>query len=114
MSAGIINIQGFGNIAVPGSDENQRMRYAQNLINNRGVFIPPVGKCTVSVITWQNIPHGTPVIAIGTLSNYICLTLDDLKQVSAGDLKDYKYELASLISLFSGDTYELINKINSL
>lgn len=114
MSAGFVDIQNFGNIVVPGSDENQRIRYAQNLINNRGVFIPPVGKCTVSVITWQNIPFGTSVIAIGTLLNYICLTLDDLKHVSSGDLKEFKQELASLVNFLPGNNYDLIRKINML
>lgn len=114
MSSGFITIQNFGNIVVPGSDENQRIRYAQKLVNNRGVFIPPTGKCTVSVITWQDIPFGTPVIAIGTLLDYICLTLDDLKHVSSGDLKEYKFEIASLLNFFPGDNYDLIRKINML
>lgn len=114
MSSGFVQVQAFGDIIVPGYNLNERMQYAQKLINTPGVFIPPPGKCTISIITWQKIPINTPVIAIGTLSNYICLTLNDLMHISIKDLLEYKYDLISIISYFPVDTYELINKLQNL
>jgi hypothetical protein len=81
MSVGQINIQGFGIITVPGLTENERINYAQSLLNNEGVFIPPPGKCGVSVITWDTIPEGQSVIAVGNIKDYVCFTVSDIRHI---------------------------------
>lgn len=118
MSVGLVNIEGFGSIIVPGFNDNERMRYAQNLINNGGVFIPPAGKCKLSVLTWDPIPEDVPAIAVGKLSNYLCFTLEALKDIYSKNkgqefLFEYEKDLVYLLGVFPGDNSQLIRKIQS-
>lgn len=93
-SYGIVNIQDLGNIIVPGRSDESRIAYAQSLFYKVGVFIP-VSVPTCNVIAFEKytdpdylkynadfVPPqrialhrrkvDDPIIALGTLNDYIC------------------------------------------
>lgn len=71
----------------------------------------------MSIVTWEDIVEGTPVIAIGTLKEYTCLTLDDIMNIYINEnqqfLSEYEDDLLALIQQFPGDKSQLIQTIHS-
>lgn len=78
-SYGPVNVQDFGTILVPGKSDDSRIAYAQSLFYKVGVFIPiNAPRCTVITVDQSPNPVTSdkflePIIALGTLNDYICI-----------------------------------------
>ncbi len=93
---GPVNVEGMGIIIVPGNNDQERLVYANNLIDNFGVFIPTQG-CS-QVRTHNLSVPGNPIIALGTLTDYTCFDALYLNELVLFDpifplLKGHKHEL---------------------
>ncbi len=91
---GAITINNFDTILVPGSRHEERYNYTMRLLTREGVFIP--SKPCLSAVSLEEINE--PFVAIGTLYNYGCYTVDDLFLISEGYNKILLENLSDLIT----------------